>query len=188
MIVMNLASFEVEMPSENWTLPNGTKVLLRNLQPTDLALHQQFLFACSSESLYLRFFKAVNQKKLTERKVSQWTDYDRLRELAITAIQHPNHHQELGVVRLVCIEPGIVEFALLVADAWQGQGLGCKLTKKAITVCQANRIRCLRGTLLNTNQTMLHLARRLGFTVIQVESGLCEITKQVHPNKITDES
>ncbi|HEY9600472.1 MAG TPA: GNAT family N-acetyltransferase [Allocoleopsis sp.] len=178
---MNSTSFEVQMPPENWTLPNGTKVLLRNLQPTDLALHQQFLFACSSESLYQRFFKAVNQKKLTERKVSQWTDYDRLRELAIAAIQHPNHDKELGVVRLICIEPGVAEFALLVADAWQGQGLGRKLTEKAIAICQANGIRCLRATVLNTNQTMLHLARRLGFTVLQVESGLCEISRQVHP-------
>jgi acetyltransferase len=185
---MNLTNFEVQMPPENWTLPNGTKVLLRNLQPTDLALHQQFLFSCSSESLYLRFFKAVNHKQLTERKVSQWTDYNHLQELAIAAIQHPNHHKELGVMRLICIEPGIAEFALLVADAWQGQGLGRKLTEKAITICQANSIRYLRATVLTTNQTMLHLARRLGFTVIQVESGFCEITKQIHPNKITDKS
>lgn len=179
--VVNLNSFEVQVPLENWTLLNGTEVLLRNLQSTDLALHQQFLRACSSKSLYQRFFKAVNHKQLTERKVSQWTDYDLLQELAVIATLHPNHDKEIGILRLICTEPGVTEFALLVADAWQGLGLGRKLTEIAITICQANNIHCLQATVLNTNKDMLHLAHGLGFTVLRVDSELCEIIWKLYP-------
>ena len=175
--MLQSTSFPIRTAPEFSTLQDGTSILLRKLEPTDVILHQKFLSICSSESLYQRFFRVVNKNKLTQQKVSQWTNYDPLQELAITAIQYPNSEQELGVVRLIYLEPGVAELALLVADVWQGKGLGYKLLEKAIAICQANSICCLQATVLSTNKTMLHIAKKLEFTVIRRGSESCQISR-----------
>jgi len=57
------------------------------------------------------------------------------------------------------------EFAVSVADGWQGKGLGSLLLSKLL--CQASKAGIARvvGETLATNGTMLHLARKAGFTV-----------------------
>ncbi len=132
---------------------------------------------CSEQSLYQRFFKAVNASKLTERKVVNWTHYDRKDEIAVAAVQQCDKATELGVVRLVRVSPETAEFSVLVVDHWQRKGLGFKLTEKAIEVCQRNGIRFLQGRVLNINQPMFKICQRLGFKVSPVmDEGLCEIS------------
>ena len=63
-------------------------------------------------------------------------DYDR--EMAIVAeIEEDGTRKLIGVGRLVR-DPGYeaAEFALLVGDAWQGEGLGLQLTEFCLEVAQ----------------------------------------------------
>jgi RimJ/RimL family protein N-acetyltransferase len=150
---------------ETWRLRNGTPVLLRKLQPTDFPLHRQFLYNCSQESIYQRFFQVAEHAKVTDQQIARYTNFDQTRELAIVAVQCPDQKQELGVARLIHLGHGVAEFAVIVGDPWQHQGLGRKLVAKIIEVAAQCQVRRLQGYVLSENKAMLSLCRKLGFTV-----------------------
>jgi RimJ/RimL family protein N-acetyltransferase len=150
---------------ETWRLHNGTQVLLRKLQPADFPLHRQFLYSCSQESIYQRFFQIAEHAKVTDQQIARYTNFDQTRELAIIAVQYPDQKQELGVARLIQLGHGVAEFAVIVGDPWQHQGLGRKLVAKIIEVASQGQVRRLQGYVLSENKAMLSLCRKLGFTV-----------------------
>ena len=55
------------------------------------------------------------------------------------------------------------EFAIVVADAWQGRGIGKRLLAKLIEVARRRGLRRLYGDILGTNRPMLAFVRKLGF-------------------------
>jgi GNAT superfamily N-acetyltransferase len=164
----------LDAPKETWQLRSGLNVQLRPLQSSDLALHWGLFYRCSRQSLFQRFFQLPDCQKITDADVKRFTNFDRSRELAITAVQHPTQVEELGVVRLAHLGGGSAEFALIVADPWHRQGLGRKLLEKAIEMAQFYGWQSLEGYVLNNNQPMLKLCRRLGFEIFYVD-GLCEV-------------
>jgi len=58
-----------------------------------------------------------------------------------------------------------VEFALVVADAWQRYGLGRRLMGALIEVARNKGYRAIFGDVLGKNAKMLRLMQGLGFTV-----------------------
>jgi acetyltransferase len=56
------------------------------------------------------------------------------------------------------------EFALTVADAWQGKGLGYALLERLCDAARAAGYQALVGEILEANQQMLELAAHFGFT------------------------
>jgi acetyltransferase len=62
-------------------------------------------------------------------------------------------------------ETGAAEFALVVADPYQGHGLGHHLMSRLIDVAKDRGVRRLIGLVLRENRTMLELLQALGFTV-----------------------
>ena len=63
------------------------------------------------------------------------------------------------------------DFATVLADAWQGLGLGHELLSRLIVAARAHGLRRLSGQTLATNTGMLTLAGRLGFARLRL-SGL----------------
>ena len=55
------------------------------------------------------------------------------------------------------------EFALVVADAWQGKGLGSALLERLCACAKEAGYEALYGHILEANHDMLALAARLGF-------------------------
>ncbi len=89
-------------------------------------------------------------------------DYDR--EIGIVAIGlPPGPTVMMGVGRLVMIpERDAAEFAVIVADPWQGKGLGQKLIERVIEIAKENGVRTLSGEVLAENRPMLDLAKKDG--------------------------
>jgi L-amino acid N-acyltransferase YncA len=57
------------------------------------------------------------------------------------------------------------EFAITVADAWQGVGLASRLMRELIEAARVRGLKQMESFVLAGNSRMLALARRLGFTV-----------------------
>jgi acetyltransferase len=55
------------------------------------------------------------------------------------------------------------EFAVAVADAWQGRGVGERLLRGLIAVAAQRGLRWFEGDVLESNRGMRALARKLGF-------------------------
>jgi len=149
---------------KNVTLNEGTPVLLRPIKPEDETMWHGLLSLCSSKSIHFRFrysFQATTHDMATR---FCFVDYDR--EIAIVAeITEQDRRRIIGVGRLVAdADHHEAEYAVLVADQWQGQGLGTILTDYCLEVCRQWGIRRVVAETAPDNHRMLDMFRRRGFT------------------------
>jgi acetyltransferase len=74
--------------------------------------------------------------------------------------------RNIGVGRLI-IEPGEkrAEFAVVVADEFQGKGLGTKLVDMLIGIGEDKDLESIYGIVLPDNKKMVDLCRALGFDI-----------------------
>jgi len=91
-------------------------------------------------------------------------DYDR--EIGIVAELKEERRQILGVVRLI-IEPDGKkgEIAFIVADPWQGLGLGTKMVDHMIEICKDKKLETVYSFMLPDNHRAIRLVRKMGFTI-----------------------
>lgn len=159
----------------DWLLEDGTPVLLRPMKPEDESLVSEFLSYCSEDALYFRYFQHI--KKWTHEMLIRFTQNDYDRELGLMAIgQPPGPEVMLGVSRLVmAVDRSTAEFAVIVADPWQGKGLGEKLIERVIEIARVNEVKMLWGDVLAANQPMLSLVKKLGFTIKDAEDGVRQV-------------
>jgi acetyltransferase len=75
-------------------------------------------------------------------------------------------HEILGVARLFK-EPtrDEAEFAILIADSWQGKGLGTCLLKLLVSLGRESQLRQIIGRILAGNLAMLHVSQKVGFSL-----------------------
>jgi len=148
-----------------WMLRDGTPIILRPVKPEDEPLVEKLLQSCSEETIYFRYFRLI--KKWTHDMLIRFTQNDYDREIGLMAIgQPPGPEVMMGVGRLVMdADRDSAEFAVIVADPWQGKGLGPKLLERVMEIARENEVRLLYGDVLAQNQPMLDMVRRLGFSL-----------------------
>ena len=161
---MAIHPYPAELEGE-MRLRDGSVVAVRPIRPEDAALERQFFDALSERSRFQRFLNQMAQ--LPPQMLARFTQLDYDRELALVALA-PGGKEFIGVGRYAPNADGeTAEFALTVADAWQGRGVGRALLERLCDCARAAGYRTLYGHILNANQDMLGLAERLGF----VQSG-----------------
>jgi acetyltransferase len=76
------------------------------------------------------------------------------------------------VVRLI-IEPDekTGEIAFIVADPWQGLGLGSKMLDYMIEICKDKNIDSIYGVMLPDNRRAITLMKKMGFTIKYLDEG-----------------
>jgi len=148
-----------------WRCKDGKSVLLRPIRPEDEPLERELIAGLSKESSRFRFFYII--KEITHEMLSRFCSIDYDREMAIVVEYTSNKkRRNVGVGRLI-IEPGMEtgEFAIVVADDFQGNGLGLKLLDSLIGIARDKGLGSIYGIVLNDNSKMISLAKKLGFTI-----------------------
>jgi acetyltransferase len=146
-----------------YRLADGTAVTIRPIRPEDAEAERVFVNGLSARSRYLRFMYAV--KEISAQMVARFTQIDYDREMAFVAVvQTGENPAQIGVARYVVYPDGRnCEFAVVVADAWQGRGIATELLKRLIETAAARGLERMDGIVLAENRGMLSLARDLGF-------------------------
>ncbi|HSD43734.1 MAG TPA: GNAT family N-acetyltransferase [Burkholderiales bacterium] len=146
-----------------WHARDGERVLVRPVHPQDLELAQAFVRELSPESRYNRFHGTMKELTPGMARWATHVDYDR--HMALIAVVYGDGREiEIGAARYVVRADGeTAEFAVAVADTWQGQGLGARLLSDLTRVAAGRGLRWIEGEVLASNRGMLALARRLGF-------------------------
>lgn len=151
--------------SARWDLTDGRVVTVRAVGPDDLQLESDFVArGLTQQSRYQRF--QVGLHALPPGMAAYFTDIDFRQHVALLALAETGQGpQQVGEVRYVCdgALPEQAEFALAVADDWQGLGLGARLLQQLRRVARRHGVRVLYGDVLRTNAPMLALARSQGF-------------------------
>lgn len=144
-------------------LSDGLEVLLRPIRPEDEPLEAAMVKETSKESLYFRFFGYM--PGIDHLMLARFTHIDYDREMAIVAqIEVEGKPKLIGVVRIV--GDGwreTAEYAILVADAWHGRGLGGMLTDYIIEIARAQGYKKITASFLKRNGSMRRLFERKGF-------------------------
>ena len=141
---------------------NGTPVLVRPIEPGDLEREREFVEGLSPRTAYQRLMSA---RKPSIEELQRWTRIDRSREGAVVAtVTLDGRERQVGVARYAMEgADGEAEIAIVIDDAWQGQGLGAHLMTALIDLARQSGIRRLVGSTLSENKGMLALGRQLGF-------------------------
>ncbi|MCX8201452.1 MAG: GNAT family N-acetyltransferase, partial [Candidatus Caldarchaeum sp.] len=148
-----------------WRLKDGRTVLLRPIKPEDEPIEYELIKGLSEESSRFRFFQVI--REITHEMLVRFCNIDYDREMAIIAeYREDGKVRNVGVGRLI-IDPDRrrAEFAVLVADDFQGLGLGTKLVDTLIEIATEKKISTVYGIILPENTRMINLARKMGFTV-----------------------
>jgi acetyltransferase len=138
---------------------DGRAVRVRPIRPEDAEREKRFFDRLSERSRYQRFMQYLPQ--LSARMLARFTQLDYDRELALVALWQDEF---VAVGRYAPNEDGrSAEFALAVADDWQGKGLGHALLERLCDAARAAGYEALDGHILEANHDMLQLAAHLGF-------------------------
>lgn len=148
-----------------WQPSGGAALLLRPLRADDLDRERAFIESLSAQTLYLRLQYSANSA--SERDLARLLDLDYYDRFAIAAIATAADEERIvGVSRYARIDDSRrAECAIVVADAWQGRGLGSELMRALVTAAAERDIDCLEGTTLAENGRIAEWARRFGFAV-----------------------
>jgi acetyltransferase len=152
--------------TQSWHLADGTPVTVRPIRPEDAAIEQAFVRALSERTRYFRFMQAVHE--LTPEMLVRFTQIDYDREMAFIAVveDEPGKERQVAVVRYTTNpDQRSCEFALVVADQWQGLGIGTHMMQSLMQVAHARGMRLMEGEVLTDNSNMLSLMRRLAFNI-----------------------
>ncbi len=156
---------------EHLTFADARAWTLRPIRPEDALALQEFIRGLSDRSRYMRFVSMM--RELTPRMVARYTQIDYHRELALVATTRvPNPANRglptdavIGLAHYLRNPDGRgAEYALVIGDDWQRQGLGAKLMRKLIDAATEQGLEYIDGLVLAENKPMLTLMTSLGFT------------------------
>ena len=144
---------------------DGHRIFIRPVKPEDAPLFTALFKVLSPTTIYYRFFGIL--KELKPEMLARFTQIDYDREIALVAIDETSETGNmLGVARIIGDPDGKSgEFAVLVGDAWQGQGIGSKLLEKCLSIAEKRGFEMVHGIVLNENRNMLALGKKLGFEI-----------------------
>jgi acetyltransferase len=160
---MSTALLTRQLPRLPWLLAGGATVHLRLLTPQDAPAEQRFFNGLSLDSRHQRFHFGLHEVSASLLALLVNVDQQFHRAWVL------EHDTPAGPVVMADArhvsdpaDPTRAEFALAVADAWQGRGLGRRLLGHVIDDARARGVRTLFGDVLAENRRMLALMREAG--------------------------
>lgn len=149
-------------------LADGRSVWLRPVQPDDADAEGRFVEALSPATRRLRFHGALN--RLPPALLRAMTAVDPCRQTVLVA--DTGTHLVADARYVMGDEPREAEFAIAVADAWQGLGLGRALMDRLAGHAHERGLQRLYGEVLDHNHRMLALMESLGARLRPLRGGI----------------
>ncbi|OFZ88965.1 MAG: acetyl CoA synthetase subunit alpha [Betaproteobacteria bacterium RBG_16_64_18] len=158
-----------------WTSKTGMQVTIRPIRPEDEPLIVKFHATLSEQSVYMRYFHFIRySQRVAHERLTRlcFIDYDREMALVVER-RDPNTGERaiLAIGRLSKVhQTAQAEFAILVSDAYQGNGFGGELLRRLVQIGRDEKLKRIVATILSDNVAMQHVARKAGFNLERSES------------------
>jgi acetyltransferase len=146
-------------------LSDGTDIVIRPIRPEDAEIEARFVRELSSEAKYFRFMSSLQE--LSQEMLVRFTQIDYHNEMALIAVSDDGSgERQVGVARYVTnLDKKSCEFALVIADDWQGKGIARRLMRNLMEVARDRGLENMEGQVLGNNVRMLDLVASLGFEI-----------------------
>lgn len=148
---------------------DGQEVRIRPLRPEDEPRMVEFHKTLSEQTVFLRYAGMMKlDQRVAHERLARICFIDYGREMALL-VKRPGG-EILGVGRLTKL-PGTEdgEFAMLISDAVQRQGLGTEMLRRLVEVGQDWGLKRIVADILMNNGAMQKVCRKLGFEIFQGE-------------------
>lgn len=146
-------------------LQDGSPAFIRSIRPTDAAPLQRMFKRLSKESIYYRFFGYIPDTN--PEFFARLTFVDQVREIGIVIETRIKGKREIiGMANIVAdADSSKAEYAILIDDNWQGQGLGSTLTDFVCEVAVGRGVRKLYANIMAMNHRILGLLKNKNFSI-----------------------
>ena len=157
-------------------LKGGSSIMLRPARGSDVQSMQVMFHRMSSEDVYMRFFRRVSA--LTYEEAQRLCNVDFEKDVAFVAVSGPRENEEIVGTGAYFLNPStnLAEVAYMIVPEWQGSGLGSALQQRLKEFAVAHGVRGFVAEVLQANNAMLNLAKRLGKIEIRSEQGSYYVT------------
>jgi acetyltransferase len=151
-----------------WTLHDGTAVLIRPIRPEDEPLLVEFHHTLSEQSVYQRYFHPFPlSERIAHERLTRIAFINYEREMALVAEWRDEAYKPhiIGVGRLIKLRGGKeAEFAILISDEYQHQGLGTELLSRLVAIGRREGVKRIIADILPDNAAMIRVSEQVGFT------------------------
>jgi acetyltransferase len=157
-----------------WPLGGGGEYTIRPIHPDDAQMLQALVQNLSPKSRYNRFVSHMTELPASLLARLTLIDYDR--EMALVAVHRERSAEAdgdiietehiIGVSRYITNPDNTsCEFSLVVADNFNGRGLGSRLMLSIMQEARSKGLAEIEGLVLTQNSGMLKLMTNLGFQI-----------------------
>ncbi|MCC6367347.1 MAG: GNAT family N-acetyltransferase [Bryobacterales bacterium] len=166
--------YPVEYASD-WQMKNGERVSIRPIRPEDEPLIVQFHQTLGDRTVYFRYLSALKlSTRIAHERLIRICFIDYTRQMALV-VERENPQtggpEIIAVGRLAKDMQAFArgrreaEFALVVSDSFQGQGLGKELLRRLIRVARDEGVETVFGEISAENAPMQAICRGMGFQI-----------------------
>ena len=162
--------------NSNITLPNGLQVRIRPLRHGELNTVRELCARLSLRTRYLRFLSPM--PVLPESLLLMLADVDDPRRLTLIAeLDAAAGGNVVALGNMAAVDDDQAEFGLVVADAWQRQGIGSALAARLLHAAEVRGYRRFVVDGLLNNPALRPLLNHLADVVsTSTRRGVSEIT------------
>ena len=167
------------------TLPDGSRILVRQLLPSDRDELAERYLELSPEARRMRFFNAPDH--LSPRLLDYLVDVDGIDRCALVArALDEDATPGVGVARYARSrdDPSCAEAAVTVLDAYQSRGIGSALMQRLAEHARRNGISTFTASVMWENRGLLDGLRALGADIQPSEPGVASVRIAVPPMEV----
>jgi GNAT superfamily N-acetyltransferase len=167
---------ETPQKSLEFSLPDGTPILIRPVAAEDKQLFIEGFRNLSERSRYLRFLRPMKNLPGTDLKF--FTEIDYVNHMAWGALHRSDGVEKgIGVARYIRFQsdPDLAEAAIVVIDAFQKRRVATVLLGALYWSALQHGIRSIMGYVLAENHRMLGFLRDLGASISREDADLMRV-------------
>jgi acetyltransferase len=154
-----------------WESRKGDRLNIRPIRPEDEPMMVKFHQSLSEESVYLRYAHIIKlNQRISHDRLARicFIDYDR--DIVLAATSQYSQSKDISDGEILAIGrlsklhgTNEAEFALIVSDRYQHQGLGSEILRRILEIGKEEQVDAIVGYILNSNDKMQSICRKLGF-------------------------
>jgi RimJ/RimL family protein N-acetyltransferase len=174
---MNAAEYRVEAQ-----LRDGLAVTIRAIRPDDRERIVEAFGRLSPETVYMRLFSF--KKALTDAEFQAITevDFERRASLVVTRFAGAAEKIIAAASFIRGEAPDRAEVSFIVADEYQGRGIGRRLLEHLVRIARDRGITRFEAQVLSDNAGMLAVFERSGLPLERrSEGGVVTVTRELGP-------
>jgi acetyltransferase len=167
-----------ERRGEHVATRDGRELVLRSIEPGDVAALQRCFSRLSPEDIRRRFLHAMSE--LPALMAQRLCQVDPALETAFVLMDESTTPAEMRGVGRIYVDPSAdnAEFSVLVEHDWSRLGLGALLMQRLVDDCRRRNLAEIWGYVLLENRPMLELCKEIGFVrrLLPSEPGTAQIS------------